>query len=201
MRGCVVIEVVVVWSFHDWLGEWWWRVSQVLSLYVSCMCASVSSTFILWHRTAGNAWTAHLCKDSIQPLERAVEVDFNPAGNRCYRLSSVVGSPSLDEAHSNGAHSGELVDCLESLINCLSQEVGKLLIRKDLEVTSMWYFTNCCRMPSVSLVTVGTLYKNGLFTEALGKDFSSNVVQPDSTADVPSSLFNDGTSIDVGERS
>lgn len=40
------------------------------------------------------------------------------------------------------------------------------------------YFADCGRVPSIALVAVGTLDKDGTVTEALCKHLSSNVVQP-----------------------
>lgn len=48
----------------------------------------------------------------------------------------VLGPPAFDEAHANGAHSGELIDGLEALIDRLSQECRKLLVVKDLQVAA-----------------------------------------------------------------
>ena len=62
--------------------------------------------FSLSHRRTPHGRRAHLCEDPVQPLERSVEVELDPAGCRCYRLPPVFGAPTLDEAHSNGAHPG-----------------------------------------------------------------------------------------------
>lgn len=48
----------------------------------------------------------------------------------------VLGPPAFDEAHADGAHSGELIDGLEALIDRLSQERCKLLVVEDLQVTA-----------------------------------------------------------------
>lgn len=44
----------------------------------------------------------------------------------------VLSSPSFNKAHADSAHSGELIDRLEALIDRLSQESCKLLVVEDL---------------------------------------------------------------------
>lgn len=48
----------------------------------------------------------------------------------------VLGPPAFNKAHADGAHSGELIDGLEALIDRLSQERSKLLVVEDLQVTA-----------------------------------------------------------------
>jgi hypothetical protein len=40
----------------------------------------------------------HLCQDPVQPLERPVEVELDPARGGGHRLASVLGAPALDKA-------------------------------------------------------------------------------------------------------
>ncbi len=51
-------------------------------------------------------------------------------------VPSVLCAPALDEAHPDGAHSGQLVDRLEALVDGLRQERRELLVVEDLEVAS-----------------------------------------------------------------
>lgn len=48
----------------------------------------------------------------------------------------VFGAPTLDEAHADGAHPGELVHSLKALVDRLGQQGSKLLVVEDLQVTS-----------------------------------------------------------------
>ena len=48
----------------------------------------------------------------------------------------VLGSPALDSTHTNGAHSGPLVDRLEPLIHRLGKQGRKLLVVEDFEIAS-----------------------------------------------------------------
>ena len=85
---------------------------------------------------AADARGAHLCEDLVQPLQRAVEVQLNPAGSAGHRLPPVFCSPTLDEAHPNRAHPGQLVHSFEALVYRLSQESCEFLVVKNLQVTS-----------------------------------------------------------------
>lgn len=48
----------------------------------------------------------------------------------------VLRAPAFDKAHTDGAHSGELIDGLKALIDRLSQKRSKLLVVEDLQVTA-----------------------------------------------------------------
>ena len=58
----------------------------------------------LRHRRAPHGRRPHLRQDAVEPLQRSVEVKFDPTWRRRDRLSAVLGAPALDEAHSDGAH-------------------------------------------------------------------------------------------------
>lgn len=49
---------------------------------------SVATLLKLGHWTAWQAWWAHLGEDTVQPLERPIEMQFNPAWSRCDCLPS-----------------------------------------------------------------------------------------------------------------
>ena len=42
---------------------------------------------------------AHLREDVVEPLQRAVQVDLDPARRRGHVLAVVVGAPALHERH------------------------------------------------------------------------------------------------------
>lgn len=56
-------------------------------------------------------------EDPIQPLQRSVEVQLDPAGSRGDCLPAVLGAPALDKTHADGAHPGQLVHGLEALVD------------------------------------------------------------------------------------
>lgn len=60
----------------------------------------------LGHAGAAHRGGTHLGQHLVQPLEGAVEMQLDPAGGAGDRLPSVLCSPALNEAHSDGAHPG-----------------------------------------------------------------------------------------------
>lgn len=74
---------------------------------------------------------------------------------------------------------------INTAIHCLQQQAWrKNLWQSERKITlykcaeTWWYLADCGRVPAVSLVTVGTLDKNGTVAEALGEHLPSNVIQP-----------------------
>ena len=59
-------------------------------------------------------------------------MEFDPAWSRSHCLSPIFGAPAFDEAHSDGTHSGELIDGLKALVYRLRQQRGKFLVVEDL---------------------------------------------------------------------
>ena len=78
---------------------------------------------------------SHLCQHAVQPLERPVQVELDPARCRGHDLPAVLGAPALDEADPDGAHARQAVDSLEALVDRLGQHRGKLEVVEDLQVT------------------------------------------------------------------
>lgn len=73
------------------------------------------------HGATRKARGSHLSQNAIQPLERAIEVQLDPARGGSYRLAAVLCAPSFNEAHSDGAHPRQLVDGLETLAHGLGE--------------------------------------------------------------------------------
>ena len=48
----------------------------------------------------------------------------------------VLRAPALDEGHPDGAHLGQLVHCLEPVVDGLGEECGELLVVEDLEAAA-----------------------------------------------------------------
>lgn len=55
------------------------------------------SVFMLRHWRNWVVWGTHLCKDFIQPLQRPMQMHFNPAGGAGHILTVVFSSPALKE--------------------------------------------------------------------------------------------------------
>lgn len=114
-------------------------------------------------------------------------------------MTAVLGAPSFNEAHSDGAHARQLINGFESLADRLRQQRRKFLVVEDLQITTRGDFTNGSGMPSVTLVTIGGLNKNGRVAEAFGKNLSADVVEADAFANMTSRLFHDRITVDVGQ--
>ena len=48
----------------------------------------------------------------------------------------IFRAPTLDKGHPDGAHLGQLVDCLEAMVDRLREKSGKLLVVEDLEAAA-----------------------------------------------------------------
>ena len=66
----------------------------------------------------------------------------------------------LDEAHPDGAHLGELVHRLETVVDGLGQQLGKLLVVEDLEATAAGDLAHGGGVEAVVVVAVATLDKD-----------------------------------------
>ena len=62
---------------------------------------------------------AHLGEHLVQPLEGPVQMHLNPAGSRSHVLAVIFCAPTLDKGHPDGAHLGQFVHCLESVVDRL----------------------------------------------------------------------------------
>lgn len=81
-------------------------------------------------------------------------MDLDPAGCRGNVLPVVLGPPALHKGHPDGAHLGQLIDSLKAVTNCAAQELGKLLIREDLETATWRYFAHCSEVEIVAVIAV-----------------------------------------------
>ena len=52
---------------------------------------------------------AHLGEDVVEPLQRAVQVDLDPARRRGHVLAVVVGAPALHERHPEKRKDGKWI--------------------------------------------------------------------------------------------
>ena len=48
----------------------------------------------------------------------------------------IFRAPTLDKGHPDGAHLGQLVDCLKAMVDRLREKSGKLLVVEDLEAAA-----------------------------------------------------------------
>jgi len=59
--------------------------------------------------------SVHLSQDAVQPLQRSVQMHFDPTRRRRDRLSTIIGAPAFDETDANRAHACQRVDRFETL--------------------------------------------------------------------------------------
>lgn len=62
------------------------------------------------------------------------------------------------------------------------------------------YFANGGRMPAVTLITVRTLYKDTRVGQTFGEHLAADIIQPDTLADVSSSLLDHRVAIYIGQQ-
>ena len=63
-----------------------------------------------------------MVEDSVEPLERSVEMELDPTRSRRHSLPSILGTPAFDEAQSDSAHPRQLVNSLETLLKVVGVE-------------------------------------------------------------------------------
>lgn len=68
-------------------------------------------------------WGAHLAEHAIKPGQRAIHVNFQPAGRGRDILASVLAAPALHERHANCAQSGQREDGLKALLDRRVQQL------------------------------------------------------------------------------
>ena len=142
----------------------------------------------------------HLRQHLVQPHERPVKVDLNPAGRAGDILPVVLGTPPLHKAHANGAHLGQLVDGLKALVDREGQQLGKLLVVEDLEAAARRNLAHRGRVEAMGVVALPTLDKYGPIAEALCKHLPSHVEEVHPLANVAPDVLNGGVAVDIGEE-
>jgi len=124
---------------------------------------------------------------------------LDPAGSGGHILAMILGSPSLHEGHSDGAHLREFVDGFEAEVDGLGEERGELLVVEDLEAAARRDLADGGGVEAVVVVAVARLDEDGGVTEALGIDFSTDIVEVDALADVSAGVLDGRVPVDVGE--
>lgn len=106
-------------------------------------------------------WCAHLSEHLVEPLQRSVEMDLDPARGAGDVLAVVLRTPALDEAHADGAHLGQLVHRLEAVVNTLGEQRGKLRVIEDFERAARRNFADGRGVKAMVVVAVAGLHKYG----------------------------------------
>lgn len=87
-----------------------------------------------------------------------------------------VGPAYLHEAHSNSAHFGEFIHCLETMVHRLCQQLSKLLVVENFQATPTGDLADSSGMKAMMVVAVPTLHEDAAVAEAFGIHLSANVV-------------------------
>ena len=119
----------------------------------------------------------HLRQHLVEPLQRPVEVNLDPAGRARHVLPVVLGAPALDEAHPDRAHLCELVHGLEAVVDGLAEQLRKLLVVEDLEAAAGRDLADGRRVEVVVVVAVAALNEDAAVAETLGEHLATDVVQ------------------------
>jgi len=145
-KYCWYLENMI--SFFFFLGNWWYRI-------------------VRW---------AHLSEYFIKPLQRPVQVDFNPARSTGHVLTMIFGAPAFDKRHSDCAHFGEFIDGFETMINRLRKQLSKFLIVENFERAAGRDFAYGRRVESVVVIAITRLDEYGRVRQTFSVHFSSNII-------------------------
>lgn len=146
-------------------------------------------------------WRAHLSQNFVQPLQRSVKMNLNPAGGARDILAMILGSPTLNKTHPDSAHLGELIDDFKAMVDWLSQQLGKELVVEDLEAAATGDLADSGWVEAVLIVAVPALYKDAAVTHALGVDLSPDIVQMHALSYVSPGIFYCWVSVDIRKKS
>ena len=111
----------------------------------------------------------------------------------------VLCSPTLDKRHSDGAHLGKLVDCLEAMVDRLCEECRELLIVEYLETAARGDLAHGGGVEAVVIITIARLNKDGRVRQTLRVHLATNIVEMNTLAYVSPGVLNGGVPVDVGE--
>ena len=122
---------------------------------------------------------AHLREHLVEPLQRPVEVQLDPARRARHVLPVVLGAPALHEAHPDRAHLRQLVDRLEAVVHRLAEQLRELLVVEDLQAAAGRDLAHRRRVEVVVVVAVAALDEDRALAEALGEHLAPDVVHVD----------------------
>jgi hypothetical protein len=96
-----------------------------------------------------------------------MKVNLDPTRGGCDILSVILCTPTLHKAHPDRTHFGQLVHCLESMVDRLSKKSGKLLVIENLEAAAGRNLTHRGGMESMVVVTVSRLHEYSRITDRM----------------------------------
>lgn len=153
----------------------------------------------LRHRADGIVRTSHLNENLIEPLQRSVQMNLNPAGRRCDILPMILSAPALHEAHPNRAHLRELIHSFEAMVHRLRQQLSEFLIVEDLQRAAGRNLTHGARMKAMMVIAVARLYENRRVAETLRIHLAAHIVEMHALADVPARILDRAVAIHIAQ--
>ena len=97
---------------------------------------SIFHSLIHFNKLTYSADIADQCVNGHHEEHLKNATALTPTTSKQKKNWPVLGAPPFNEAHANGAHSGELVDRLKTLVDQLRQERREFLVIEDLQVAS-----------------------------------------------------------------
>lgn len=134
-------------------------------------------------------WGAHLSEHLIQPLQRSMKMDLDPAGGARDILAMILCSPALHKAHPNRAHLRQLIHHFKAVVHGLGEQLGEELVVEDLEAAAAGDLADGGRVEAVLVVAVPALDKDAAVAHALRIHLAPNVVQMHTLSNVPPGVF------------
>lgn len=129
-----------------------------------------------------------------------MQVYLNPARGTSDILPMVFGSPALHKAHAYGAHFGEFIDGLETMVHRLCQQLSKFLVVENFQAAPTGNLADGSGMKSMVVIAVPTLHEDAAVTQAFGIHLSSNVIKVNSFSDMSPGVFNSRIPVNIGEQ-
>ena len=97
----------------------------------------------------------HLLENLVEPLQRTIQVQLNPAGGGSDCFSSILVAPSFYKRHPDGAHPGKVVHGFKPMVDRLAQQGCKLLVVEYSEIVCRRNLADSGRVPTKVFVRVG----------------------------------------------
>lgn len=125
---------------------------------------------------------------------------LDPARCRSDILSMILGPPSFHKAHANRALFRQFVHGFEAKVDRLRQQIGKVVVVKNLERLARKYFKHGAVMKVVCQVAVPTLHKDRLVGQTFGVHLTAHVVKVHAFADISTCVLDRRIAIYVAEQ-
>lgn len=114
---------------------------------------------------------SHSSETIVQPLERSVQVDFDPTRCSRYILSMILCTPSFDKWQADRAHFCKSHSGLKARVHDLIEQIIKFIAVKQFQLAVFHHFANCARGKVVQIICHLSLNKYRWIRQALENQF------------------------------